>query len=101
MPRGAAGNDDHALGVEQLLAVVNQSRQRHVVGLYVDTATHAVSQAIWLFKDLLQHEVRIAAFLYLSEIYVHLSHVQFLLFAKDADDVDVPSATDDGDIAVF
>ena len=56
-----------------------------MVGLYVHAATHAVGQALGLLEDFLQHEVRVAALLYLSQVQVYFLHFQVLLHAADAD----------------
>ena len=101
MPRGAAGHDDHALSRQQLAAVVYQRRERHVVGLYVHAASHAVGQAFGLLKNLLQHEVRIAPFLYLAQVNIDGLHVQFLRLVLDAHHPQLLAATDDGDVAVL
>ena len=72
-----------------------------MVGLHVDTASHAVSQAFGLLEDFLQHEVRIAALLYLAQVDVDGLDGQFLLFAQDADHLQVFAQSDDGDVAIL
>ena len=101
VPRGSAGHDDDALGLQHLPAVVNECRKCHVVGLQVHTTTHAVRQALGLLEDFLQHEVRIAALLNLAEVDIDGLHLQFLLLAEDAQHVHLLTAADDGDVAVF
>ena len=66
MPRRAAGHDDHTLGSQQLAPVVDECRERDMGALYIDAPAHAVSQALRLLKDFLEHEVGVAALLYLA-----------------------------------
>ena len=79
MPRCATGYNHDALGTQQLLAVVNHGRKRHVVTLHIDTTSHTVVQTVRLLENLLQHEVVIAAFLYLAKIDVYRAYLQLLL----------------------
>ena len=101
VPRRAAGHDHHALRFQQLAAIVNQRRERHVISLHIHAASHAVRQALRLLEDLLQHEVRIATLLNLSEVDVHRLHLQLLILAEDIHHVQVLSQTDHGYIAVL
>ena len=81
--------------------MVDESRERHVVGLDVHAAAHAVGQALGLFKDFLEHEVRIAALLNLPQVDVDGLHVELLRLVQDADDLQLLVAAYDGDIAVL
>ena len=56
-----------------------------MVGLYIYASSHTVGQTLGLLKDFLQHEVRIAALLYLSQVDVDSLHLQFLLLTEEAD----------------
>ena len=101
MPRGATSHDNDAFGLQHLSAVINQSRECHMVCLEVYTSPHAIGQALRLLKDLLQHKVRIAAFLYLTEIDVDRLYLQFLLLTEDTQHMHVLTTLDDCDISVF
>ena len=101
MPRRATGHYDNALGLQQLPTVVYQCRKRHVVALYIDAPAHAVPQTLGLLEYLLQHEVRIAAFLYLSKVNVHLLHCQLLFFAKNAHHLRILSQTNHGNVSIL
>ena len=72
-----------------------------MVSLHVHAATHTVRQTLRLLEDLLQHEVRIATLLNLSEVDVHRLHLQLLILAEDVHHVQVLSQTDHGYIAVL
>ena len=75
MPAGATCHDDDAFSIEKLAAMVNECTECDAVMLNIDTSTHAVGQACWLLKDLLEHEVRVSTFLYLTQIYVDGLHL--------------------------
>ena len=72
-----------------------------MVALDVDASSHTVHQALWLFEDFLQHEVLVAAFLYLAEVDVNRLHLQFLLLAENAYHLEFFSQTNNGDVAVL
>ena len=101
VPRRAASHDDDTLRANQLPAMVNHGRQRHMVTLHVDAPSHTVLQTLGLLEDFLQHEVLVAALLYLSEVDVHGAHLQMLLFAEDAQDLQLLAQANDGDVAVL
>ena len=67
VPRGAASGDDDSFGIEETLFVVNESREGDVILPNVDTSSHGVGQRTGLLEDLLEHEMRITAFLQLAE----------------------------------
>ena len=67
MPGCTAGSDDDTLGVEETIFVIDESGEGDVILAYVDTSTHGVGQGTRLLEDLLEHEMRIAAFLELRE----------------------------------
>ena len=52
MPGGTAGNNDEALGTQQLLFIIDDGGEHHVVGIYIDTTTHTVGQTVWLLENL-------------------------------------------------
>ena len=54
-----------------------------------------------MLEDLLEHEVRIAALLYLSQVDIDSLHLQFLFLAQNAHHLEFLVTTDDGDIAIF
>ncbi len=106
MPRSTARRDDDTLGVEETLLIVNKARESDIVMLHIDTPTHGVGQRTGLLEYLLEHEVRIAAFLQLREgelqplnlrrlaDIAYRSNIQFLaplnrhdLFVFDIDDL--------------
>ena len=69
--------------------------------LDIDTSSHAVGQAFRLLENLFQHEVWVAAFLYLSEVYVNSLDCQFLLFAENADDPYFLAEPNLGDVPIL
>ena len=72
-----------------------------MVCFHVHTTTHTVRQTLRLFEDLLQHEVRIATLLDLSEVDIHRLHLQFLFLTENTEHVEILSTTDLGDIPVL
>ena len=67
----------------------------------VHTASHTVLQALRLFENLLQHKVRIATLLNLSQVDIHSLHLQLLFLAEDTQHVHVLTPTDYGNITIF
>ena len=84
VPRGSACHDDDALCTEQLLAIINHGRQRHMIAFHIDSPSHTIHKALRLLEDFLQHEVFVAAFLYLAEVDVNGLNLQFLFLTEDA-----------------
>ena len=78
MPTGATSHDDDATGRNQLLTEVNDGRKCNLVSVCIDAPSHAVTQAIGLLEDLLEHEERIATLLQLSQCDVYLLHFGML-----------------------
>ena len=72
-----------------------------MVGLYIDSSAHAVGQTFGLFKDFLEHEVRIAALLYLAKVYVYFLHGQLLLLAQNTHHLQILAQTEHSDVSVF
>ena len=67
----------------------------------IDTASHTVGETFGLFEDFLEHEVRIATFLNLSQVDINLLHCQLLFFAKDTDNLQFFTQTDNSNVAIF
>ena len=63
MPTRATGGDDDTLSIKEALFVINESRERNVVLPHVHTSAHGVRQRAGLLEDLLEHEMRVTAFL--------------------------------------
>ena len=101
MPRCSTCDNDEAPGIDQLLAIIDHSAQGDVVGLSIDTTAHAVFQTFWLLKDLLEHEMRISAFLYLSKINVDCLHFGVHPVVEDIDNLQFFVGLKDRDVAVF
>jgi len=72
-----------------------------MIGLYVDPASHAIGETFRLLKDFLEHEVGIAALLYLAQVDVNRLYTEFLLLAENADHVEFLAAPYDGNVAVL
>ena len=72
-----------------------------MIALDIDTTTHTVGQAVWLFENLLQHKVGIPTLLYLSQINIYRLHLQVLLLAQNAKHLEVFTLTYDSYITIF
>ena len=100
MPAGATRHDDDALGVEQLTTVVDECRESDVVGFYVHPASHAVGEAFGLLEYLLEHEVRIATLLYLTQIDVYGLYLELLFLIEYAHHLQFLAQSQHGYVAV-
>ena len=67
VPRRAASGDDDTFGVEETVFVVDEAGEGDVVLADVHTTAHGVGEGAWLLEDLLEHKVRVTAFLQLGE----------------------------------
>ena len=101
MPRRAASHDNEPLGVEQLLLVVDNCTEYHIVSIDIHTPTHTVGQTVGLLKDFLEHEMGIASALYLSEINVYGLYFGVQLAIKYIDYVEFLALSYHGNVAVF
>ena len=72
-----------------------------MVALYIDTTTHTVRQTLGLLEDFLQHEMRIASLLNLSEVDIYGLHRQLLLFAQNTYHLQLLAQADNGNVTVF
>ncbi len=85
MPRCAAGHYDDSVGVQELILIAEHAVENHLSLVGNGAAADTVAQRVRLLKNLLQHEVRIAAFLQLRDgpfklLYVNL---RFLVLKID------------------
>ena len=101
MPRSAARHNHDALRIEKLFSVVNHGRERHVVALHIDASSHTVVQTLRLLEDFLQHEVVVAALLYLTEVDIHRLYLQLLFLAENAHYLKLFAQTNDSNVAIL
>ena len=101
MPRSTASHYHDALRTEKLFSIVNHGRERHVVALHIDASSHTVIQTLRLLENLLQHEVVVAALLYLTEVDIHRLYFQLLFFAKNAHYLKLFAQTNDSNVAIL
>ena len=80
MPRRATCHDDDAPCSYQFLTIVDDCGEGNAVGIHIDASTNAVTDAIGLFEDFLQHEEGVTAFFQLSQCDVNLFHLRVLFF---------------------
>ena len=101
MPAGTAGDNDDTLGVEQSAPVVNQRTQCHLIVVDINAPAHTVGQALRLLEDFLEHEVRVTAFLYLSEIDIHGTHFRRQFFIEDIHHLQLLAQLHHGNVPVI
>src|SRR5207245_11082765 len=70
MPRGAAGGEDDAVHLEQLLVVDVEPPQPRRALFLEQAAAQRIAQAFGLLQDFLEHEMRVAAALDRREVPV-------------------------------
>ena len=87
MPGGAAGCDDDTLGIQETLFVINETGESDVILAYVHTPSHGVRQRARLLKYFLEHEMRIAPFLQLTQRQLETLDLRRLLHVIDGRDV--------------
>ena len=74
MPGSTTSHNDKAFGIQQLLFIVNHGRKHHIIRFHIDTSAHTITDTVRLLKNLLQHKMRIAPFIQLSEVQLYLFH---------------------------
>ena len=100
MPARTASHYYDALGIEQIFLVVNHGAQRHIVRLRIDAPSHAVAQTFRLVEDFLQHEMGVAALLYLTEVQIDGLHLRGEFDVLDVHHLQILAEADHGDIVV-
>ena len=70
-------------------------------GATYHTTTHTVAQALRLFEDFLQHEVRETALLYLAEVDIHGLHLRVELYVLDVYYLQFLTETHHSDVAIL
>ena len=101
MPRGAAGADDNAAGIDELVAMLDDAAQRNLLALGVQAALDAGAQGAGLLPNLLQHEVRETALLQLVERKAEGVHLRRLVHLLQVDDVNLAAAIHVGNLLVL
>ncbi len=87
VPGSAAGHDDDALGIHELLLVGPDAAHVQVAGLQLQAPAHGVEDGAGLLKNLLEHEVLVAAFLDAVQLQLQLLDVRRLLHVLAAANV--------------
>ena len=83
-----------------MLFIVDNSTQNNIICLDINAPAHTVGEAFRLLENLLQHEVRISALLYLAETDVYGLHLWRELHVVHVHHLQVFTTTHHGDIAV-
>ena len=75
VPRRATGSDNDTFGIHEFFLIINKAGKRDIICIHINAATHTVGQGHGLFKNFLQHEMRITTFFQLAQ-----GHFQFMNF---------------------
>lgn len=101
MPGGAAGADDDAACVGELVFVVDDAGEEDVFLADVESAAGAVAEGVGLFPDFFEHEVGEAAFLEFVEVHLEGVELGCLLDVGEVGDLEASGAVHDGDFFVL
>ena len=81
--------------------MVDDSRQGHVGRFDIDATAHAVVDAVRLFENFLQHEMRITTLLQLSEVHFDGLHLRLHLHIIQVNHFQFLTATHDSNLVVL
>ena len=101
VPGCTASHDDDAFGIQQLFLMVDDSTECYVGSFHIDSSTHTVGETLRLFEDLLEHEMRIAALLDLTQVDINGLDLRGKLGVVDIDHLELLTALDHGDVPVL
>ena len=92
VPRGAAGADDYAAGIDEFVLVFYDTAEGDILALVVQTAFDAGAQGVGLLPDLLEHKVREATLLQLVEREAEGVHFRGLVHIGEVHNVNLAAA---------
>ena len=101
VPGCTASHDDDTLGIQQLFLMIDDSTECYMSSFHIDSSTHTVGETLRLLEDLLEHEMRIATLLNLTQVDINGLDLRGKLGVVDVDHLQFLTALDHSDVPVL